>query len=139
MATNGIISIVRDNKVVFKCIAGCDGYNAEKTVKALKKNGKYTLREIYKVCLDNNFGCKGGCLVVQSADDFIGVDKEEGLSELYENKFSDRNFNPRWERGTAAHVEIINIDDVCGYCGCSETCEGPETGGYSACKNCGSI
>ena len=58
------------------------------------------------VCLDHDFGCKN-CTVVQTENDFRQEDMEDELPELYKQKFSDPEFNPRWERGTAAHTEII--------------------------------
>lgn len=112
MATQGIISIVKENKVIFKCVAGCNGYNASDTANALKKlNPKeYDLKTIYDVCLINNFGCAHGCLTVQSENDFMAFDKDDELPELYKEKFNDPNFNPRWKHGIAAHTEIIKID-----------------------------
>ncbi len=106
MATNGIISITKENRVIFKCVAGCDGYNAKQTAKAIKKSDNYTLSNIYDICMDNGFGCKN-CLVVQSEDDYIAIDGE--LDNLYTEKFSDPKFNPRWECGIASHVEIIVV------------------------------
>lgn len=108
MATNGIISVMKDNKVVFKCIAGCNGMTAETTAKAIKEIENPTLDNIYKTCLDYAFGCKE-CLVVQSETGHKFIDQEDDLHELYIKKFTDPNFNPRWERGTAAHTEIINL------------------------------
>jgi len=109
MATQGIISIVKGDKVILKCVAGCDGYNAHDAAIAIKKANKYDLKTIYDICLRNNFGCYHGCLIVQSENDFMTFDKEDPLPELYIEKFNDPNFNPRWERGTASYTEIINI------------------------------
>ena len=110
MATNGIISIVKDGKVQFKCVAGCNGMEAEKTAAALKKLSSPTIDQVYKVCLDNDFGCKD-CTVVQSETEHrCHPDyQEEELSPLYKEKFNEPGFNPRWERGIAAHTEIINL------------------------------
>lgn len=111
MATQGIISIVKGNKVMFKCVAGCNGFNAEKTAKTLKKKGKYNLKSIYDACVKNDFGDKDYSLVVQSKKDWMGAGKNnsEGLPKLYTEKFNDPNFNPRWEYGTASHIEIIKL------------------------------
>ena len=108
MATQGIISIIKDGKTIFKCVAGCNGMTAEKTSEALKKIINPTIDQVYKICLDNDFGCSD-CTVVQSENDFIQRDMEDGLPELYIKKFNEPEFNPRWECGIASHVEIIKL------------------------------
>lgn len=110
MATNGIVSIVKNGKTVFKCVAGCNGSTADKTAAALKKLANPTIDQVYKVCIDNHFGCKE-CTVVQSEKEHrCDPDyQKEKLSSLYKDKFVDPKFNPRWEYGTASHVEIVNI------------------------------
>lgn len=107
--TQGIISITKKDKVIFKCVAGCNGFNAKKTAKAIKDKGKYDLTSIYNTCVENDFGDKDSSLVVQSKKDWMGAGKDEGLPKLYEEKFNDANFNPRWEYGTCDHIEIIKL------------------------------
>lgn len=106
MATQGVISIVKDNKVLFKCVAGCNAMTAKKTARALKKLENPTIDEVYLVCLKNNFGCND-CTVVQSETEYRQIDMEDGLAPLYIEKFNDPEFNPRWNRGTSSYVEII--------------------------------
>jgi len=105
MATQGIVSIVNGEKVVFKCVAGCNGMTATETANKLKALTNPTLDEVYDVCLENDFGCDD-CLVVQSETEHKDRDGE-GLSQLYTDKFNDAEFNPRWESGIASHVEVI--------------------------------
>lgn len=106
MATQGIISIVKENKVIFKCVAGCNGMNATKTANELKKLKEPILEQVYDICLKNGFGCKD-CLIVQSENTYKGADNEDDFPELYKTKFQDAQFNPRWECGIASHVEVI--------------------------------
>ena len=106
MATNGIISVVKNGKTIFKCVAGCNGMTANQTADAIKRLENPTIDQVYKTCLDYNFGCKD-CTVVQTENDFRQADMEDDLPELFKKKFSDPEFNPRWERGTASHVELI--------------------------------
>jgi hypothetical protein len=110
MSTQAVISIVKDKKVLFKCVAGCNGMEAAKTVKAIKNipESELTLESIYKACLKTNFGCKE-CLVVQSQVSYLCSDMDDGLSKLYNEKFSDPKFNPRWKLGIASYVKIIKI------------------------------
>jgi len=105
MATQGIISIVKNNEVIFKCIAGCNGMTANKTAKELKKIENPTLDEVYNICKSNDFGCE--CLIVQTKDSFKGAEEDEELPELFKLKFNEPSFNPRWECGLASYVEII--------------------------------
>lgn len=111
MATNGIISIIKNDQVQIKCVAGCNGMEAEKTAKALSELQNPTIDEVYKVCLDNHFGCKD-CTVVQSETEHrCHPDyQEEELDPLYKEKFNDPHFNPRWSYGTAAYKVVINLD-----------------------------
>ena len=108
MATNGVISIVKDGKVQFKCVAGCNGMEARKTADVLRHLKNPTIDQVYKICIDNDFGCED-CTVVQSETEHrCHPDyQDEELSSLYKEKFNTPDFNPRWERGTAAHMEII--------------------------------
>jgi hypothetical protein len=105
MATQAIISIVKDNEVMFKCVAGCNGMTAPETAKELKTLKNPTLDEVYAICLKNDFGCDD-CLIVQGKNEHKDKYGEE-LSELYKSKFNDAQFNPRWECGLASYVEVI--------------------------------
>ena len=107
MATNGIISIIKGGKVLFKCVAGCDGMEAAKTAAELKTIANPTLEKVYEICVKNQFGCDN-CLIVQSKDDFLPKFEDE-LQPLYIEKFEDAKFNPRWMNGTAAYTEIIEL------------------------------
>jgi len=109
MATQAIISIIKDNKVQFKCVTGCNGTAVPETAKELKKLKQPTLDEVYDICLKNDFGCDD-CLIVQSKTEH--KDKYgKKLSELYNSKFDDAQFNPRWELGIASYVEVIECGD----------------------------
>lgn len=107
--TNGIVSITRNGKTVFKVVAGCDGYNAPKLAQAIRETGPSTLDQVYDLALDCDFGCKE-CLVVigECGERYEG---DEPLGPLYRSTFADPRFNPRWERGTAAYVEVIEIGE----------------------------
>lgn len=108
MATQGIVSIVRDGKVQFKAVAGCDGMNAPALAKAIRERPPASIDEFYSLCDHFGFGC-AGCLVVQNADadKFMGADGP--LSSDYCDKFSDPRFNQRWDYGTADYVEVVEI------------------------------
>lgn len=106
MATNGIVSIVNEQgEMLVKVICGCDGYNAEHVVKWLKENPTLDIEEIYTHSLTLDFGCEKCLVVMNATEEKILFDDE--LLNLYREKFTDPNFNPRWEAGTADYVELV--------------------------------
>lgn len=110
MTTNAIISMVKNDRTFIKIVCGCNGHNAEKLAKIIKDNRLDKIHDIYKVALENKFGCID-CLVVMNNDDIIFKGEYERLSYLYREKFDDPSFNPRWECGTAEYVIILKIDE----------------------------
>jgi len=116
MATLGLVSVVKDGKVVFKCVAGMDGMAARKVAAKIRKLpfDHLTVKLLYQLCIDMRFGHKE-TLVVQSenenyCDESIACDPRPE-DDLYENKdkFKDPKFNPRWECGLSDHVSIVKF------------------------------
>lgn len=110
MATQGIISIMKNNRVFIKIICGCDGYNAKKLVDTIKNNKLENIQDIYNAAIKDKFGCKD-CLVVMNTDN-IFFEGDGDIGQLYREKFDDPSFNPRWENGTADYVIIVNESDI---------------------------
>ena len=90
--------------MLIKAVCGCNGYNADKLVQSICEQKPETPQAVYDLAIQNGFGCKNG-LVVMGNSEVIARDKE--LSPLYREKFNDPEFNPRWSRGTAAYVSVI--------------------------------
>lgn len=116
MATQGIVSIldIGGEKMLFKVIAGSDGYNASKLVEWVKaQTGALTIEDIYKAAKQVKFGAQEDLVVQDSAGSlcFDGDDGPDELSGLYRDytKFCDPRFNPRWEQGTADYVEVVTL------------------------------
>ena len=109
MWTIWLITLVENDQVAFKCIVGCDGYNIQKTTKAIKKMKSITAQELYDICLATWFW-EVDCLVVQSKNECLHA-SDDNLSWLYqsEEKFNNHEFNPRRERGTSEYFELIDI------------------------------
>lgn len=107
MATQAIISIVKDDKVLFKCVAGCNGMVAPNVATKLKQLVNPTITQVYDTCLKNDFGCDD-CLIVQSENEHLDKYGED-LPKLYKDKFNDTQFNPRWECGIASYIEVVEI------------------------------
>jgi len=105
MATQGIVTVMRGGDVIFKIIAGCNGYKAPNLAKELKKFKPRKIERVHKYAELSEFGCKD-CLVILSKDDeiFEGLGK---LNDKYYNTFNSPRYNPRWEKGTAGYVEVV--------------------------------
>lgn len=115
MATQGIVSILdADGKMLFKAIAGSDGYNALKLVEWVKAQSRVlTIEDVYEAAKRVQFGGQDDLVVQDSTGSlcFHGDGGPDGLGGLYRDrvKFYVPHFNPRWERGTADYVEIVTL------------------------------
>ena len=109
MTTQAVISLVKKGHTFIKIVCGCDGYNAEKLVDIIKDKRPEKIQYIYKIALENNFGCKQ-CLVVMDDKNVIFKGEEE-LGPLYRETFDDPLFNPRWKIGIADIVTVLKIDN----------------------------
>ena len=116
MATQGLLTIMKDNKVKYKIIAGCNGFNIDKVKEKILMTEPHILFSsselVISILLHTgaillNFGCKD-CLVVIS--EYGGYYQfKEPLSSLYGETFNQPEFNPRWEYGTADYVEVLKF------------------------------
>ncbi len=114
MATQGIVSIldIDGKQVLFKVIAGSDGYNASKLVEWVKaQKGVLTIEGVYQAARQVKFGATEDMVVQDSAGSlcYDGNGDPAELGGLYRDyeKFCDPRFNPRWENGTADYVEVV--------------------------------
>jgi len=119
MATQGVVSVIADGKMIMKIVAGCDGYNAERVAEYIK--AQYINNEgiaysqanhILSMCSYLDFGCKE-CLVLLTPKSIHTENWEDVGSwiDRYRETFDDPNFNPRWHYGTADYVEIVEWKD----------------------------
>ena len=107
MAIQGLVTVKSGNKVLMKVVAGSDGYNAQKVADVLKKMWQVTASKANQIADEIGFGCIE-CLVVMTEDDTVYHGDEE-LHPRYRKTFQKPDFNPRWARGTADHVVIIDV------------------------------
>lgn len=107
MATQGLVSIVRDGKVQFKAVVGCDGMNAPELASLVREFPPETIADLYRLCSEAGFGCED-CLVLQSETGVVSECRDDP-GPLYREKFSDPRFNPRWKHGTADYVEVVEL------------------------------
>ncbi len=97
-----------EGKVVMKLVVGCNGVQAQETADKLKAAWPVNPEQAYKIARDTGFGC-GGCLTVITESDIFSKGDDDPPSPLFRKTFSDPEFNPRWEQGTADHTVIINV------------------------------
>ena len=134
MSTNGLVSVMRGGKVICKVIAGCNSHNASLMARWLLNHAgpKTSPGLIASAALEL---CKFGCesdIVVQwkradnerhfsygwnenlSVGSVVELKDKDEDSEIYNSigAFADPLFNPRWERGTADTIRIVNVDDI---------------------------
>lgn len=110
MGTQGVVSVTRDGRTIIKVVAGCQGYMAEELAQVIKER-RLPLgpEQVQRWAQIVGFGCPN-CLVVMDEQEALGQDADE-LPALYRQTFDDPRFNPRWQRGTASHVEVVEIGE----------------------------
>ena len=113
MSTQGLLSVVNEKgDVIFKAVAGSNGMDVPAAAKSLRQSKSIlTLDYVYQTCQKKGMGS----LVVMDVwggvkDD--GILDGEPLPPLYRSTFNDPEFNPRWDRGTAAYPEIVEVDGM---------------------------
>lgn len=124
MATQGLVSVVCNNKVIMKIVSGCDGYNASKLANELKHyrdNFHIDPIHAYEIAKRFQFGCDN-CLYVITENGIFGKSEEDcrisnlensgefSKHQLYRESFHKAKFNPRWKLGTADYTIVINVD-----------------------------
>lgn len=111
MSTPGTLAIVQQGKVIYKIVAGCNGYNVEKLKEFFKKSPPKDLDDIIFYTINFNVGCPG-CIVIQGLNDgkLNNYNLDEKLLD-YENVdlFNNPLFNPRRKDGTAAYSLTVEI------------------------------
>lgn len=107
MATQGIVTVRKGGRVIVKVIAGCDGYNARKLARRLRRMTSFTAEEVYDTARAAGFG-SNCCRVVMTphATRFEGGGR---LHPRYRKTFTRAHFNPRWKHGTADHVVVVDV------------------------------
>lgn len=106
MGTQAVVSIVSHGQTIVKAVAGCSGAFAPDLAEALRAQpGINTAQEVYDLATKIGFGCIS-CLVVLDRENIVSVDGDD-IEADYRATFDNPEWNPRWDRGTAAYVEIV--------------------------------
>lgn len=104
MATQGLVTVVKDGQVVMKIVAGNDGDKAQELAHHLKESWPLTATEAHDLALAVGFGEGGESLVTITADtvvepEYMDYDEFVEVHPLYASTFDQPEFNPRWESG----------------------------------------
>jgi hypothetical protein len=125
MATQGLVSVVWAGRVVAKVVSGSDGMKAKdvaRSIVAQLRGGVPDVGFLDAIADAHGFGHQGINRIavakesnVPSDDRLLGIGwlVDEGEDELVDRirrTFHMRRFNPRWDKGSADHVWIANMD-----------------------------
>lgn len=107
MATQGILSVMIDDRVILKAVTGLDGYEMPAIGDEVVTKMVTKAQDLLNLCHEHGLG--GDSLIVQSSPtEWIGGDSDE-LPEWYAAKFHDPRFNPRWRHGTADYIVVVDL------------------------------
>lgn len=130
MATQGIVTLMKDRKVFAKIVAGDNGAKAVDVAQALaeasQKNDNLDHTSFMMAAVAHSLGCpscltvvfrhpddeEGMVRVCSSATSGMKVRRDDSDSDYgrYARTFDIPTFNPRWSGGTADYCYIVNLD-----------------------------
>jgi len=113
MGTQAVVSVTVGGRTAAKVVCGCNGMNAGRLAEAVRKLKVIpSSGEFFEMVRDCDLGC-GDCLVAMDAEMIVGggggLDPDDLDGGRYRATFDDPRFNPRWARGTADHVEVVDF------------------------------
>lgn len=107
MATQGVVSLMREGRVIIKAVCGCDGYNAEALARLIIERKLATIEDVYNAARLVKFGCPDCLIVINEQRTLMGPWPEP--PDLYFSTLNNPQFNPRWEHGTVGELFIIPV------------------------------
>jgi hypothetical protein len=108
MATQGMVTVRKNRRVVLKIVAGCDGWNAVDVARAIRRLKTIpSMTQALALAQNHGLGCQK-CLLVITATQTL-TQCEEEPNPLLRSTFNRSRFNPRWERGTADYIKIVDF------------------------------
>ena len=122
MSTQGLVTLMRGGKVIAKMTAGCNAQKARELADDLASatDESFLPETLLSVMREHEFGCDGCRIVAVSSgkktmvldgnDGRFEVDSEDSGYGLWAKTFDIPEFNPRWERGTADHCFLVDLD-----------------------------
>jgi hypothetical protein len=107
--TPGMITIMENNKVIMKIVAGSNGFNAPTLAEEIKKAWPLSIFEVYALAVVKKFGDERTYLVVLDEEKILFSQGDDNISTLYRATFHRPAFNPRGAQGTTEYYELIMV------------------------------
>ncbi|MFH2136820.1 MAG: hypothetical protein ABII19_04325 [Patescibacteria group bacterium] len=108
MATQGLVTIRSQGRVVMKVVAGCEGRFAKEVAERLRATWSVDSKTAHEIARQIGFGCEN-CLTVVTEEGILLGGERKPLPSLYRETFQRADFNPRWREGFADFIEIIDL------------------------------
>lgn len=106
MATQGMVSVRKNGRVVMKIVVGCNGYKAHAVAKTIRMMRRVpTKKEANNISYNVGFGGDLDKVIVTKSNAY----RFTGQMGLYQSTFHKPEFNPRWKRGTVDYLEIVDL------------------------------
>lgn len=113
MATQAVVSLVDGKQqVLIKVVVGCNGFNADELVAAIEASSTkmhLSAQDVFEMAKQAHFGCPQCCVVIERKGMNVVTFLQDAIPQRYFQTFDDPKFNPRWERGTASHIRVIDV------------------------------
>jgi len=109
--TQGLLTILKNGKVYYKVVCGCDGFEIPKLKRSVRKTSPRNIKELWERARKLSVGCDS-CLVVISKSKmyFKGeTDDWKRAEPIYRTTYNQPDFNPRWDIGSADYMEKITL------------------------------
>lgn len=113
MATQGLLTVTKNDEVQLKIVVGSQGMSLPYMKSYLIENypdGKdFDLQDIYDKACDI-FG-KDSTVLQHKEDEMFYFDEIIPAESFYKDKWLNKEFNPRWEHGTADFIDELNLSE----------------------------
>lgn len=115
MGTQGLVTFRQDRQVLAKVTVAHDGAMAFRFAEAVRNVQDDTIytdpQALAGIAAQIKFGCDK-CIVVATRDGCFSPTNEMPSSDYVDRAartFDDEIFNPRWDRGTADYILVVQI------------------------------
>ncbi len=108
MAIQGVLSVIRDGKVIIKLVTGSDGGKLPELADVVRREKLDDTGRIYLEALKLGIGSMENLFVFDETSH--RTNSGEGLG-YYRDTFHNPTWNPRWESGTADYVEVVDTSE----------------------------
>lgn len=108
MATQGVLSVTVDGRVVAKLVTGSDGYQLPKLARIVREKWLTDIIGIYVEAKQLKVGSMGSLYVFDANGNYV-TNADDELPDKYLETFTFPQNNPRWDRGTEEYTEVVEL------------------------------